>query len=292
MTVLYSPSSKSDREGAVMWETLYEQFRVAFAGWSETIIENLPRIAGAIVVLAIAATLNGRAQRAVERFVAARDGQRELARLLGRMTRIGLIAVTLIIVLSLLNLTGIVAPFIASLGIAGLIVAFALQDITKNFAAGVLLLLLRPFRLDDRIRVRDFEGVVTDITLRATSLRSADGTEVLVPNADVYSSPIVNLTRYPRRRYVVPLALPVAVPAEPARQRLEALLRSLPQLESDPAPDVVITATTVDAVTLEARYWLPSRALDAPQTQTDVIGRLQALIERFKAQVAQVDQPA
>ena len=268
-------------------ETISQCLDKLSVGWRESILKNIPNMVQALIVLAIALFIDERAQAAVERLVGLRNGRRELARLLGRIARIGVLVLAALYILSVFKQTELVTSFIAGLGIAGLVIAFALQDITKNFAAGILLLLLRPFQLDDRIRVKDFEGVVTDISLRATTLRTSDGEEVLVPNADVYSSPIVNLTRYTRRRFHVPLSVPAALPIEPIRQHLEAALREIPGLEPEPAPQVVITTISGDTVTLDAQYWLPAQTSTASQTQTQVIERLNALVQTLKSQAAQ-----
>lgn len=244
-----------------------------------------PRVLAALGVLLVAFFVNRRVQRAIEQIVNRDGDQRELARLLGRAVRIGLIVVEAVLILSLFQATPIVATFVTSLGITGLILAFALQDITKNFAAGVLLLLLRPFRLDDRIKVRDFEGQVTDVSLRATALRTAEGLEVLVPNADVYASPITNLTRYPSRRYQIALTVPLGVPLEPTRQQITAILRAHPSIEHDPPAQVVATAISGDSVTLEARFWLPARAPDAAARISEVVEELRSIMEQLAANV-------
>lgn len=267
--------------------TLQQQFSCVSSSWRATLLQHVPNMLIAVVVLVVALLIDDRVQRAVERLIGLRNGQRELARLLGRMARAAVLLFALLIIVSIFQLTAVVTSFVASLGIVGLVLAFALQDITKNFAAGVLLLILRPFRLDDRIKVKDFEGVVTDISLRATSLLTADGEEVLVPNADVYGSPIINLTRYPRRRYHVALDLPATLPVEAVRQQLEAALREMPGLEREPAPEVVVTAASGANLTLDVRYWLSSTAPDAATTTTHVVERLHQLVERLKAQGAQ-----
>ncbi len=246
----------------------------------------IPEIIVALIVIAIALLIDEWVQRGVERAVARRSGQPEIGRLLGRMARVGVLIVAAIMVISIFGLYSILASFLASLGIAGLIIAFALQDITKNFAAGVLLVLLRPFRLQDHIKVRDFEGVVTDISLRATTLRTVDGTEVLVPNADVYSSPITNFTRYAKRRYHVPLTLPAGVPVDAALERLTAVLLELPEIERDPPPLVVVTAVNGDALVVDASYWLPSTYPDAPALMSQAITRLNAALVDLKARAA------
>jgi small-conductance mechanosensitive channel len=265
---------------------LSQDLMISVEHWRQIIINNIPNIFLAIVVLIVALLLDDRAQRAVERLVGMRNNQRELGRLLGRMTRFMVLILALLFILSLFRLNTLVTSFVASLGIAGLVIAFALQDITKNFAAGVLLLLMRPFRLDDRIKVKEFEGVVTDISLRATTLQTSDGEEVLVPNADVYTSTITNFTRYTRRRYHVPVSVPSTFPAEPVRQRLEAALRQVAGLEQEPAPQVIITALSGDGVEMDAQYWLLTESKIAPQVKTQVIERLQQVIEGLKQRTA------
>jgi small-conductance mechanosensitive channel len=261
-------------------------------GWRESILKNIPNMIQALIVFAIALFIDERAQRTVERLVGLRNGQRELARLLGRMARMAVLGLAALYILSVFKQTQLVTSFIASLGIAGLVIAFALQDITKNFAAGVLLLILRPFRLDDQIKVKDFEGVVTDISLRATTLRTSDGEEVLVPNADVYSSPIINLTRYTQRRFHVPIDVPATLPIEPVRRSLEAALREIPGLEPEPAPQVLITAISDNTVTLDAQYWLPAQTSKASQTKTQVIEQLNTRVQTLKAQTARQSSTA
>ncbi|HEY0734578.1 MAG TPA: mechanosensitive ion channel family protein [Herpetosiphonaceae bacterium] len=246
--------------------------------WRESVLKNIPNMAQTLIVVVIAFLIDDRAQRTVERLVGLRKDQRELGRLLGRMARIAVLVLAALYVLSIFRQTQLVTSFIASLGIAGLIIAFALQDITKNFAAGVLLLILRPFRLDDRIKVKEFEGVVTDISLRATTLRTSDGEEVLVPNADVYSSPIINLTRYPSRRFHVTLTLPASAPIERIRQHLEQALRNVEGLDEEPRPTVVVTGVTADSATYDASYWLPAHSKDLAQKQTQVITKLNTLM--------------
>ncbi len=88
----------------------------------------------------------------------------------------------------------------AGLGLTGIVLGFALKDILSNFVSGLLLLTLRPFKIGDQIVVGDLEGSVERIELRATRLRAYDGRVMLVPNAEVFTSSIVNNTADPVRR--------------------------------------------------------------------------------------------
>ena len=262
--------------------------------WGQSILAAIPHILQALVVAIATLVLAGRAQRAVERLTADGQRRRELGRLLGRLARIAVIFGGLLIILGIFNQTQLLASFIASLGIFGLLIAFALQDITKNFAAGVLLLLQRPFGLDDRIRVEPFEGIVTDISLRATVLRTADGQEVLIPNAQVYSGAITNLTRYPLRRHVVPITLPLSVDSVEAQQALGAALSRVTGIERDPAPHIAATVVGKEDYVLEARFWVRSTALEMLAIVSAATLELQQgvqMIRREQAAAAAVDQP-
>jgi small-conductance mechanosensitive channel len=84
------------------------------------------------------------------------------------------------------------AALVTAIGVLGLAASLALQDLLKNFCAGVYLLFERPFRIGDEIAVRDYRGRVADIGIRVTSLHTEERLEVLIPNAIVLSEVVVN----------------------------------------------------------------------------------------------------
>src|SRR5438105_223855 len=100
--------------------------------------------------------------------------------------------VTLLVVLGILGVNP--AGLLAIAGAVGLAFSLAIQDILKNFFSGVYLLLERPFRVGDTIRVKDQQGVVENIGVRTTELRTADNVQVLVPNAVVFAEVVTNHT--------------------------------------------------------------------------------------------------
>ncbi len=111
--------------------------------------------------------------------------------------------VTLLFVLGILgfNSTGL----LTLAGAVGLAFSLAIQDILKNFFSGVYLLLERPFRVGDTIRVKDQQGVVENIGIRTTELRSLDNVQILVPNAVVFAEVVTNHTH---------AVVPAVTPAE------------------------------------------------------------------------------
>ena len=255
--------------------------------WGESLLAQIPNVLKALVVVGITLFADERLQRFVERVVGEGRNRRELARLLGRLVRIGVLFAGALVVLGIFGQTALLASFITSLGIFGLLIAFALQDITKNFAAGVLLLIQRPFGLDDRIKIGVNEGIVTDVSLRATMLRTAEGHEVLIPNADVFSGTIINLTRYPLRRHAITITLPLDADAEAARHALTAALEGVPGVEREPPPHVASTAVGKEDQQFEARFWIKS---DAPGTPAIVSAATLAVQQEVQALRVQSSQ--
>ncbi|MBC8075128.1 MAG: mechanosensitive ion channel, partial [Chloroflexales bacterium] len=161
------------------------------------------RLVVSLLVAALALFVAGRLQRLVEGLTRRARGPSSLAELLGRLVSVAVLLFGGLVVLNVLQLGPAVFSFIAGLGIVGLILGFALQDIARQFASGVLLLTLRPFEAGDEIKVKDFQGAVVDVRLLSIVLRSDDGREILIPNADVYINPIVNFSRYGLQRNTI-----------------------------------------------------------------------------------------
>ncbi len=272
-----------------MSDQIIEQLQDLLNGLLNGAVQFLPRVVLSLLVVVVALFFDNRAQRAVERVVERHGGRRELGLLLGRVARWSVLILAGIIVLSIFDLNRVVSTFLAGLGLTSLVIAFALQDITKNFAAGALLSIQNPFGIGDRIKVRDFEGVVVDITMRTTALRTADGVEVLVPNADVYASSIINYTHFPHRRHHILLTLPASVPAAAARDRLLAVLHTTPGPEPEPAPYITLTGATNDAVTLDVTYWLPSASQESDEVTTRLLARLHGVIDELKREAKEAE---
>lgn len=112
--------------------------------------------------------------------------------LVKRALVIGSTLVTLLLILGTLGIS--TAGLVAVAGAVGLAFSLAIQDILKNFFSGVYLLLERPFRVGDTIRVKEQQGVVENIGVRTTMLRTPQNVQVLVPNAVVFAEVVTNHT--------------------------------------------------------------------------------------------------
>ncbi len=242
---------------------------------AQNVVAWLPRLLAALAMFFGAWYLAGWAARGARRALAARQTDPEISLLLARLTRWSIIGLGA--VLALEQIAFDLTAFLAGLGIVGFAIGFALQDVSKNFIAGVLLLLQQPFDLGDVIEVEGYTGTVTHVSLRATSLRTVDGLLVLIPNADVYMAVIKNLTRTPRRRIELPLGVAYDSDLNLATQTALAALEGLPGLVTDdPAPQAVFQAFGESSIDLAVYFWIDL-------SQTGYLDAQDAAIKAIKA---------
>ena len=164
-----------------------------------------------------------------------------------------------------------VTAFLAGLGILGFTIGFALQDIMKNFASGVILLLQQPFHVGETIGVKGFDGTVLAIDLRATEMRAADGRVVILPNAEVLANPIINFSRANHRR--VEFALNLAHASDPSTVR-KIVLEAIENVEGyvdTPEPVIVFNSITDHALELNANFWIDTTKNDPLHAKDTVL---------------------
>jgi small conductance mechanosensitive channel len=247
--------------------------------WVADAVAFLPNLILIALILALTIIISRRTQGWVRQLSGRTAAPPEIGELLGRMARIGILIVGILFVLQRFGLDQAALSFVAGLGIAGIVIGFALQDIVKQFAAGVLLLMLRPFRVGDEVRIGDFAGAVVEIQLRATVLKTADGDEVQIPNADVYTTAIVNMSRYHRRRRTIALSLPAGSDVERVRATLVQAISAIPGVLRDPPPTIIGTGFDEATVKIELRFWVDERASAPDAVATEVINAAMHALE-------------
>ena len=176
-----------------------------------------------------------------------------------------------------------VTAFVTSLGILGFTVGFALQDIMKNFASGVILLLQQPFHVGETIGVKGFDGTVLAIDLRAT-----DGRVVILPNAEVLANPIINYSRANERR--VDFTLNLSHTSEPQTIR-KIVLEAIEDVEgyvATPEPVIVFNSLTDHALELNANFWIDVTKNDPLHAKDTVLLNVKSV---FNEQGVEIPHP-
>lgn len=163
------------------------------------------------------------------------------------------------------------ATIISSLGIGSVAIGFAFKDILQNLLAGILLLINRPYRRGDQIVVKDFEGTVEHIQSRATLIKTYDGRRVIIPNSDVYTSPVIVNTAFPTRRSQFDVGIGYGDDPEEACRIFAKAIVKVEGVETDPAPEVLPWGLADSYVTLRARWWTESKRTNVAHIQARVI---------------------
>lgn len=147
----------------------------------------------------------------------------------------------IVLVIAILSIFGIeTTSFAALLAAAGLAIGMAWSGLLSNFAAGAFLVLLRPFKVGDMITAAGVTGDVEEVGLFVTALKTVDNLRVYVGNSKIFSDNIVNYTHNPYRRVELKCQLAHAVDPAEAMAKLKARLPQIPNVMTEPAPDVEI----------------------------------------------------
>ena len=201
---------------------------------SAQLVDYATRTIWALAIVVVALLIARGLRRTTMRMLARSRAQANVTILLGNLAQV------LVIVLGIMGVLAIYTRdafgwIRTSFSVIGLVVGLSLQDILKNFFAGVWVLVERPFRIGDAIDVRGQSGVVEEISFRTTMLKTADGREVIVPNGVFMNEAVVNLTRFPTRRATLWLIVddaekPIGV------DEIRAAVEKVPGLSMDPKP--------------------------------------------------------
>jgi small-conductance mechanosensitive channel len=230
-----------------------------FRGYLPT-TRDLFKVGAAVVILAAFYILARLVRRLTGNELRRVHADPQVALLVNRM--VFLAALVIGVIAAFTELFGSPALVFGGFGFLALALSLAFQDILKNFIAGLFLLLERPFRLGDEITVDNRTGMVENIEMRATTLRTNEGEQVLIPNALVYTGTIINRTRYPTRLFTLTAKVPEGAALDGLVERLREQLQSRPDIAKDPPPHVGLQPAIDGGLTLEVRYWLDYRRND------------------------------
>ena len=243
--------------------------------WLKT---NLAYLTGAVAVLVIGVILARWLSRWADRALT-RSGRIEptVAKFLSNIIKYALWVVVGITVLTQFGVQ--TTSIIAALGGLALAVGLALQGTLSNVAAGVMILIQRPFRVGEAITAGTVTGVVQGIGLFTTELLQYDGLYVMVPNNELWNKPIINFSRMPTRRFELLIGIGYDDDIEEARRELLALANADQRVLSEPAPTVFVAALADSAVTMGLRVWCKTE---------DYLGLSWALTEATKRRFDEV----
>jgi small conductance mechanosensitive channel len=248
------------------------------------IVDFLPRLGLGIGVFLLSLWISNWVATWARRSMEKRETDPEVIILFRLLIRWGLRVLGLVIALEMVA-PGRFGSLIAGLGVAGFTIGFALQDVAKNFIAGIILLWQQPFEIGHTISVGDYTGAVLGISLRTTEVRTLDGRHVLIPNGDVLTSPIENFTKPDRRRVEILVGISSDSDLDlVSRTALEAI-QPIAGLLADPAPMVVFRNFGDFTIEIGLYYWIETQTVGYLEAQNEGFMQIKKAFERERIEM-------
>ena len=162
-------------------------------------------------------------------------------------------------VLIILDLFGFnTASLLTVLGAAGLAVGLAMKDSLSNIAAGLMLLLLRPYKVGDYVDCGPISGTIKEMGLFTTTLSTPDGIFIAAPNSVLFGNPVKNYSRNAQRRVDITVGISYGDSLPQGIKSLQALMAKNELILKDPAPQVLVADLADSSVNLTLRFWVPT----------------------------------
>jgi small conductance mechanosensitive channel len=233
------------------------------------------RILLALLILLVGRWVARRITRLAERAMERVDVDAMLVRFLGNLIYFALLVVVVLAALEQLgvNTTSALAVF----GAAGLAVGLALQKSLSNFAAGSMLIFFRPFKAGDFVEVAGIGGVVEEVRVFNTVLRTHDNREIIVPNGQIYEDKIVNYSARDTRRIDLVFGIGYDDDLKKAKALIEEILAADERILDDPAPFVAVVELGESSVDIAVRPWV--RSGDYGAVRSDLLEGIKAAFD-------------
>jgi small conductance mechanosensitive channel len=241
------------------------------------VISNALHIVGAVVILIIGFWLSGQAASLSTRMLARTPHFDDMLRsFFGSIARYFVLTITLLAVLSQFGVQ--TTSLVAVIGAASLAIGLALQGTLSNLAAGVMLLIFRPFRIGHHVIIAGNDGTVKDLTLFWTEIVTADAVQVIIPNGSVWGSAIKNLSVYTAPNAAVELRFPAPPPAQ-LNSAVAAIQAIVTGHEGLTAPSVLLDRAGADNALQIVVTFTPTGS-NAAVLRSDIIQQVHDRIEK------------
>lgn len=219
-------------------------------------VERIPYFVAAIIVMLVFWLLSVIFKKVVRKVLGSRSHHQNLVKVFQRVgsALILFIGFMIAMVVAIPGFTP--AKLIGALGIGSVAIGFAFKDIFQNLLSGILLLLSEPFRIGDQIISGDYEGTVEDIKIRATTIRTYDGRQVVIPNSDLYTSALTVNTAYKQRRLQVEVGIGYEDDIEAAKAEIIQALKKADTVSTKADPSIIATGFGGSSMDLTVRWFI------------------------------------
>ncbi len=248
--------------------------------WTNTLAESLvawgPRVVAAVAILIIGYIAAKIATGAIGRAMSKANLDITLVRFIKNV--VFMMLMTLVLIFTLGKLGVDTTSFAAVIAAAGLAIGLALQGSLGNFASGVMIIALRPFKVGDIVNIAGVQGKVDQVGVFATEITQPDNTKIIVPNGSVTSDNIINLTTNGTRRIDMVAGIGYDDDIRQAKDIFQKILADHPKVLAEPAPQVAVLELADSSVNFVVRPWV--QASDYWDVHFDVTEQIKLELDR------------
>ena len=233
---------------------------------SAGLIHKAVDLGAALLILLIGWWLAKRVVKLVDRALQRMEAE-EILR--GFVRNVVFVALMVVVVIAALQKFGVpTTSLLAMLGAAGLAIGLALKDSLSNIASGLMLIVQRPFKAGDAVQVAGVEGVVEQVRIFTTRMRTYQNELIVLPNSEITTKPIVNLTYKPLRRADIAVGIGYEERIDRVREVLLEVAKANDAVLSKPASDVIVANIGDSSINLVLRAWIKTEAF--AQTRSEL----------------------
>lgn len=237
-----------------MFEKIESTFGITTQDISGTLVRIGTKLAIAVVVIIVGFWLAKMAAKGIRKVLTARDTDKSLITFMSSLVTIGIKALTLITAMTQLGVE--MTSFVAILGAAGLAIGLAFSGTLSNFAGGVMILIFKPFKIDDYVQMQGEEGVVSEILIFNTILKTRDNKVIIMANGAVANGTITNFTKAEKRRVDWTFGIAYGDDLKVAKELLAKFASEDENIISDPDPVFIGLGELGDSsVNIVVRAW-------------------------------------
>ncbi|MBQ6612920.1 MAG: mechanosensitive ion channel [Alistipes sp.] len=238
-------------------EGVEQLFNVDYAGLMDKLLDGVMvvglKIVAALVIYYLGRWFVRRVMKLMDKIYEKKSVEKSLRSFLSGVVKVLLYVVIVLIVIQVLGIN--TTSLVAMIASAGLAIGMALSGTLQNFAGGVMILLLRPYRIGDYIDAQGEEGTVTKIGLFSTEIITVDNRIIYIPNSTISTSVIDNYSTSEMRRVDWTISVEYGTDPEKLRKVLVDMLKSDSRVATDPAPVVFLVNLADSSVDFSARVW-------------------------------------
>ena len=198
---------------------------------TELTVQFVPKLLAAILVLWLGLKVANLLRRAIIKALDKRDAEPSLKSFLGSLTNLLLKAMVVFMAMDIIGIKA--TSFIALIGAMGLAIGMALQGTLQNFAGGVIILLLKPFKVDDYIECGQYKGYIKEIRIFHTIMRPFNGRTIIIPNSELATKSLINHTKEPQIRLDVVASVAYGTDLRKAKAVLQDVIAAEPLIRHD-----------------------------------------------------------